>query len=93
MLAWYQQSSVLPCNQLHDQSPMLSIPAGTHKGPDGVRLATRSMLLLAAYCQETGAHAEANYALMRAHFQVNFCGFKVLLISGNDVTQKCSCCV
>lgn len=45
--------------------------SGAHKGPDGVRLATRAMLLLAAYCEETGAHAEANYALMRAHFQAS----------------------
>lgn len=50
----------------------VSMTAGAHKGPDGVRLATRTMLLLAAYCQETGAHAEANYALMRAHFQASF---------------------
>lgn len=36
-----------------------------------MRLATRAMLLLAAYCREVGAHAEANYALMRAHFQAS----------------------
>ena len=53
---------------------------GAHKGPDGVRLATRSMLLLAAYCQETGAHAEANYALMRAHFQARPRGFVMLAV-------------
>ena len=39
--------------------------AGSHTAVEGVRLATRAMLLLAAYCRETGAPAEANYALMR----------------------------
>ena len=62
--------------------------AGTHKGPDGVRLATRSMLLLAAYCQETGAHAEANYALMRAHFQASCSGAGNTLTSC-DGAQRC----
>ena len=60
--------------------------AGTHKGPDGVRLATRSMLLLAAYCQETGAHAEANYALMRAHFQAGHAG------AASPPAQRCALC-
>ena len=35
-----------------------------------VRLATRSMVLLADYARQHGLHAEANYALMKAHFQV-----------------------
>ena len=48
-----------------------STRTGAHTAADGVRLATRAMLLLAAYCRESGAPAEANYALMRAHFQVS----------------------
>lgn len=36
----------------------------------GVRYATRSMLMMADYCRELGHYGEANYALMKAHFQV-----------------------
>ena len=42
-----------------------------------MRLATRSMLLLAAYSTEIGAPAEANTALMRAHFAVRLCTIKL----------------
>ena len=40
------------------------------RAPEHVRLATRSMVLLADYARQHGLHAEANYALMKAHFQV-----------------------
>lgn len=37
---------------------------------ENVRYATRAMLLLAAYCRQHSLYGEANYALMKAHFQV-----------------------
>ena len=36
-----------------------------------VRYATRAMLLAAEYARQHGAYSEANYALMKAHFQVS----------------------
>ena len=42
-----------------------------HRASEHVRLATRSMVLLADYARQHGLHAEANYALMKAHFQVS----------------------
>lgn len=44
--------------------------SGTRAPRSGVRYATRAMLLLAEYCQQLGHYGEANYALMKAHFQV-----------------------
>ena len=46
--------------------------SGTRAPRSGVRAATRTMLLLADYCRGTGHHGEANYALMKAHFQACF---------------------
>lgn len=43
---------------------------GCVRAAAGIRLATRSMLLLAAYFSDAGSPADANTALMRAHFQV-----------------------
>jgi len=43
--------------------------SGTRAPRSGVRAATRTMLLLADYCRGLGHHGEANYALMKAHFQ------------------------
>ena len=43
--------------------------SGTRAPRSGVRTATRTMLLLADYCRGLGHHGEANYALMKAHFQ------------------------
>lgn len=37
-----------------------------------VRYATRAMLLAAEYARQHGAYNDANYALMKAHFQVCF---------------------
>ena len=45
--------------------------SGTRAPRSGVRAATRTMLLLADYCRALGHHGEANYALMKAHFQVS----------------------
>ena len=51
--------------------------SGAPRGPsNGVRYATRAMLLLADYCKQLGHYSEANYALMKAHFQV--CYFPAL---------------
>ena len=45
--------------------------SGTRAPRSGVRAATRTMLLLADYCRALGHHGEANYALMKAHFQAS----------------------
>jgi hypothetical protein len=37
---------------------------------ESVRYATRAMVLAAEYARQHGAYNEANYALMKAHFQV-----------------------
>ena len=47
-----------------------SIITGHAAFHSGVHAATRTMLLLADYCRGLGSYAEANYALMKAHFQV-----------------------
>lgn len=55
--------------------------AATHSGAprECVRYATRSMLLAAEYARQHGAFNEANYALMKAHFQVQLCGMHTCL--------------
>jgi ER-Golgi trafficking TRAPP I complex 85 kDa subunit len=44
--------------------------SATRAPAEAVRYATRSMMLLAEYCRACGQYAEANYAFMKAHFQV-----------------------
>ncbi|KAK9916791.1 hypothetical protein WJX75_007099 [Coccomyxa subellipsoidea] len=52
--AFYRYNSAAP----HESSPR-----------ECVRYATRAMLLAAEYARQHGAYSEANYALMKAHFQ------------------------
>lgn len=55
--AFYRHNSAAP----HEAQPR-----------ECVRYATRAMLLAAEYARQHGAYNDANYALMKAHFQVCF---------------------
>ncbi|PRW18320.1 trafficking particle complex subunit 8 [Chlorella sorokiniana] len=45
------------------------LTATNPRNREGVRYATRTVLLLADYLRAVGQHADANWALMKAHFQ------------------------
>lgn len=53
--------------------PATQLAATNPRNRESVRYATRAVLLLADYLQAVGQQADANWALMKAHFQVGAC--------------------
>ena len=55
--------------------PLLQLSQGLARSQEGqqgmgVRYASRAVLLLTEYLRAVGQHSEANWAFMKAHFQV-----------------------
>lgn len=71
------QNSRLPLAHT-DSAPSLppaQLTATNPRNREGVRYATRAVLLLSDYLRAVGQHADANWALMKAHFQVGVWGW------------------